>query len=49
MGRFRTTIILVLILAGVPIAAAAMLYASQHNIQRQTYVIDSGKLQPTTP
>ena len=49
MGRVATTIVLVLILAGVPIAAAGLLYASQHNIPRQTYVIDSGKLQPTTP
>jgi len=49
MGRIGTVIILVLILASVPIAAAAMLYASQHNVQHQTYVIESGRLSPSTP
>ena len=49
MGRTKLTVILVLILAGVPIAAAAMLYASQYNIQRETYVIDSGRPTPATP
>lgn len=46
MGQMKTIIVLVLILAGVPLAAAAMLYASQHNIQRQTYVIEAGRLSP---
>ena len=49
MGRTRLVVVLVLILASVPIAAAALLYASQDNVQRETYVIESGRLTPATP
>ena len=49
MRRTAFVALAVLVLAGVPLAAAAMLYVSRHDGARETYVIEAGRLQPARP